>query len=182
MTMSQLRKLCFLVPCLTSGCIGGSGRTPSKTAPSPMQTDSSAQAASGKAQVREDAPSRSPNSAADGTDCREPPVVEIRLGATRVSGALEPALIRQTVREEFVELRTCFEAGLARNPRLSGKMVAQFVIAPSGAVQRTSNGGSSGLDQELVGCVLRTIAALHFPPPKAGWVHVSYPMSLCPGP
>jgi hypothetical protein len=109
----------------------------------------------------------------------EPP--QIRLGATKVSGRLNPELIRKTVREAYASLRLCFEDGLRRNPQLTGSLLASFVISRDGTVGSAFDAGSDLPDPEVIQCVLAAIQALRFPQPDAGIVEVSYPITLTPG-
>ncbi len=111
---------------------------------------------------------------------------------------LEPAKIQQVVRAQYSRFKQCYEAGLARNPVLSGRVQVRFVIDRNGNVSQAESfhGMASsddawapeqrdfyrtlGLgapapspndwmpDPEVVACVVRLYSDLHFPPPEGG--------------
>lgn len=105
-----------------------------------------------------------------------------KLDATQVRGRLPPSLIQAIVRARFSDFRACYEAGLGRNPELSGRITARFIIDQSGAVSHVSDGGSSLADTEVRDCVLKAFYGLRFPAPQGGIVTVSYPIQLAPQP
>jgi hypothetical protein len=121
-----------------------------------------------EAQLRLDAP-------AEGT----PP--KVRIGATLVSGRLRPELIQRTVRANFGKFRLCYEAGLARDPKLTGKVGVRFVIGRDGHVSDSSSDPSTDLpDGAVVDCVLQAFHELVFPEPEGGIVTVVYPIMFSP--
>jgi hypothetical protein len=96
-------------------------------------------------------------------------------------GRLPPEVIQQVVRQHYGRFRACYEAGLGRNPTLTGRVSARFVIAEDGTVSRVGNAGSTVPDAEVVHCVLALFPRMRFPPPIAGPVTVVYPVMLEPG-
>lgn len=72
----------------------------------------------------------------------EPLRVGIGIPRTRVSGRLPPELIQSTIRKNYDAIRKCYEQGLARDPKLRGKVTARFVIGRDGKVTNVDNGGS----------------------------------------
>ncbi len=124
----------------------------------------------------------------------EPAVVRLARG---VNGRLPPETIRQVVREQFGRFRQCYEAGLSRDPKLTGKIVVRFVIGRDGTV---SNAAPSPLpaspelppnapevpetsmpDDEVTKCVVDAFKDLEFPKPQGGIVTVVYPIVFSPG-
>ena len=105
----------------------------------------------------------------------------VKFGATSVSGRLPPEAIQRTVREHFEIFKTCYEAGLARNDQLTGRVIARFVIGRDGKVSKVSDGGSDLPDTEVRDCVLKGFYQLEFPAPEGGIVTVIYPILLAPG-
>lgn len=57
---------------------------------------------------------------------------ECRTSVFRSWGILPPTVIQKRVREHYEEFRHCYEAGLARNPKLEGKVTVRFVIDRTG--------------------------------------------------
>jgi hypothetical protein len=106
---------------------------------------------------------------------------KIREGATSVNGRLPPEVIQRIVRQNFGRFRMCFENGLTRNPNLTGRVTARFVIGRDGAVSNVQNGGSDLPDSTAVSCVLQAYYGLSFPSPENGIVTVSYPLMFSAG-
>jgi hypothetical protein len=103
------------------------------------------------------------------------------LGVASVRGSLDKEIIRRIVRRHLNEVRYCYDQALARNPKLDGRMVAQFTIAPTGqvlaSVVQSSTLGSPSVEM----CVANAIKRWEFPSPdKGGLAIVSYPFSFAP--
>ena len=94
---------------------------------------------------------------------------------------MPPELIQHVVRRHYETFRTCFEAGLGRNTKLSGRVAARFVVGRDGLVSNVANGGSDLPDPEVVSCVLKAFYSMRFLPPEDGIVTVVYPIMLQPG-
>jgi hypothetical protein len=136
---------------------------------------------------------------------------DCRTDLSRPPGRLEPAVIQERVRAQFDQLRGCYEAGLGRNPNLTGRISIRFVIDRTGSVKdvevRTREDVSSSdpepgtepffeklgfprppanpvplmSDQGVLTCVADRFRALIFPPPTHGIVTVVYPILFAPG-
>lgn len=102
-------------------------------------------------------------------------------GKTEVIGRLPPEVIQRVVRQSFGRFRSCYEAGLRKNPSLEGRVVTRFVIDRSGAVSHATDGGSDLPDQAVVTCVTRAFHALSFPEVEGGIVRIVYPLMFTPG-
>ncbi len=102
----------------------------------------------------------------------------------KVRGRVPPEAIQRVVRAHFGAYRACYEAGLARNPELTGRMTLRFVIGTDGKVSDAREQGDvpdGGFpDQEVTACVLAEVGKLTFPAP-AGVIAVSYPIRFSPG-
>ncbi len=108
-------------------------------------------------------------------------VPKVRIGQVTVNGALPETVVRRIVRQSFGRFRLCYEEGLRRNPRLSGRVVTRFVVGPEGAVRSVTSAGSTLPDAAVIACVVRAVHAVTFPKPDAGDVTVKFPLSLEPG-
>jgi hypothetical protein len=97
-------------------------------------------------------------------------------GNPSVSGRLPPEAVQRVVRANAGRYRACYEAGLARNPSLEGRVAVKFVIDRSGAVAVAQDGGSDLPDAGVVACVVRSVLGLSFPSPEGGVVTVTYPL------
>jgi uncharacterized Zn-binding protein involved in type VI secretion len=98
-----------------------------------------------------------------------------------VAGVLAPTVIQKVVRNSFDVFRTCYEAGLKRDPKLQGKVLVRFVIGRDGRVSDFKDGGSDIPDKAVSACVVSGFRGLTFPPPKGGIVTVMYPIAFSPG-
>jgi hypothetical protein len=107
-------------------------------------------------------------------------VPKLAMGATSVNGRVPPEVIQRIVREHFAGMRGCYEAGLARDPSLKGKVVVRFVIGNDGTVTSVADAGSDLPDPATKTCVFAAFSALSFPAPEAGVVTVTYPLQFMP--
>ncbi|MCA9619456.1 MAG: AgmX/PglI C-terminal domain-containing protein [Myxococcales bacterium] len=103
-----------------------------------------------------------------------PTSVRLGDGNASVQGSLNKDIIRRIVRRHINQVRYCYERALAKNPALEGKVVAKFVISPTGTVTEATIG--TGLDSEVDACILGVMKRMQFPVPDGGGVvKVSYP-------
>lgn len=79
-------------------------------------------------------------------------------------------------------VRHCYERGLRRDPRLTGRVVVGFEVPPSGGVSRAWIESSTLGDPAVEACVLRPFLLLRMPPPPGGTGVVRYPLVLRPAP
>jgi hypothetical protein len=156
------------------GTIGhGAGATaaaPPRPAPSPPSTPT----ASGSAQGFGSGHGR-----LGGAHATSAPVV--RSGATQVSGRIAPEMIQRVVRQRFGAMRACYEAGLARNHGLAGRVAIRFQIDRTGSVVQADMNGASLADAQVNACIVREFRGLKFPAPEGGTVTVTYPMVFSDG-
>jgi hypothetical protein len=110
-----------------------------------------------------------------------PTAPRIREPEITVNGHLRPEVIQRIVRQNFGRFRFCYEGGIRNNPNLQGRVAVKFIVARSGAVGMSADGGSDLPDPSVVQCVVRAFAELSFPPPEAGMVTVVYPIVFSPG-
>ncbi|MBX3232147.1 MAG: AgmX/PglI C-terminal domain-containing protein [Labilithrix sp.] len=105
----------------------------------------------------------------------------IRQGQMTMKGSLPAEVIQRIVRQNFGRFRLCYEAGLQKNPNLSGTVTTKFTIDRSGAVSNTADAGSDMPDKTVVQCVVKSFSTLSFPQPDDGTVIVSYPLQMTAG-
>jgi Ca-activated chloride channel family protein len=109
--------------------------------------------------------------------------VAMMVGASFASDASASSLavevFRRVVNERRPAMRRCYEAGLARDPKLRGRVVVRFVIDASGKVTRAVDGGSELPDAAVVACVVRVFATMKFPSGPAP-ISVTYPLVFEP--
>lgn len=111
---------------------------------------------------------------------RKPAVPTVKIcgpGAScKVIGGLDKAIIRRYVKQNIDKITYCYERELYAKPTLSGTVMVNFLISPTGAVT-VANG--SGLDATVASCVADKIKSIEFPKPPDGTpVEVNYPFTF----
>jgi TonB family protein len=96
------------------------------------------------------------------------------------AGYLDPKVVRNVVQGGYFSMRACYEEGLARDTRLSGKIQVRFVIDRDGRVSSAHLDDSSLPDCEAARCMLDVYRGLEFPEPNGGRVTVVYPLTFTP--
>lgn len=110
------------------------------------------------------------------------PVPEVRQAKATVKGKLDADIVRRIVRAHINEVRSCYNAGLAKNPKLAGRVVIDFVIISTGKVRDAKVAESTLSDANVGTCIERALERWTFPKPRGGGeVGVSYPFVLSPG-
>jgi hypothetical protein len=109
-------------------------------------------------------------------------VARVRTEAMTASpGGLPPEVVRRIVRQSIAKITACYDAGLATNPALAGRVSIELVISKTGAVSSTRVGSSTLPDAKVATCVAGVISKLSFPAPEGGSiVKVSYPFVFAP--
>lgn len=169
----------------TSG-IGSSGLSQSNPASSsPLPIDSSTPATSSKPtlpSVADTKPRPSPESRGfRWVGRRRGPGPSTDDLSVLMKGDMPLEIIGRIVRQNFGRLRMCYEAGLKRDPNLSGRVAVEFVIDRDGSVTSAVDGGSDLPDQEVVRCIANAYRQLTFPAPPKGPVELIYPFVFSPG-
>jgi hypothetical protein len=129
------------------------------------------------------APSPPPSAPAARADATRP------ADDSALHGSYDPEYIRENVHDQiFPLLRSCYDAALARNPKLSGKLVFSFRLVgdPSvgGVIEEAEFGeGSDIKDTEMETCTRESLLSLTLdkPPSGGGYVTVKYPVVFAPG-
>lgn len=100
------------------------------------------------------------------------------------SGSEHPAVdrdvVREIVRSHLDEVRGCYSEGLARNPKLAGRVTVNFVIGPDGHVDSVTLEEVIG-DEGVERCLLERVKTWKFPAPVGGGnVFITYPFNFRP--
>lgn len=90
------------------------------------------------------------------------PVME--QGVPKVSGGLDPAVVRRSLLSNQARLLSCYEKALRAIPTLAGTLDVYLFIAPDGTVAIARG---EGLD-DVVYCVHDVLTAIKFPKPTDG--------------
>lgn len=106
----------------------------------------------------------------------------VRQAKAEVKGALDPDIVRRIVRAHINEVRHCYDQGLARNPKLAGRIAISFTINADGSVTASDVAETSLADASVGECIRKAAKRWEFPKPEGGGtVQVSYPFNLDPG-
>jgi hypothetical protein len=118
----------------------------------------------------------SPAAGSPEADKRGKRIVQARVGQPQSVGDLDKAIIRREVKAKLPQIKACYEQALLTEPTLSGTVLTQFFIAPTGAVL-SCNG--SGVSPAVAECVAGVIKSITFPKPEGGGgVQVNYPFTF----
>ncbi|HEY0138254.1 MAG TPA: AgmX/PglI C-terminal domain-containing protein, partial [Nannocystis sp.] len=105
----------------------------------------------------------------------------VRQAKPEVVGALDKDIIRRIVRAHINEIRYCYNRGLVRDPRLTGRVAMRFTIAGNGKVPLASVHESTLRDPAVGICITQAVKRWTFPRPEGGGsVNVTYPFVLAP--
>jgi hypothetical protein len=114
-----------------------------------------------------------------GTRKAKPP--EILPGMVTTHGNLDKEIIRRIVRRHLNEVKYCYDQALVHNPKLDGRLVAQFTIAGNGQVIASVRQSSTLGSPQVEMCVVNAIKRWEFPAPTGGGLAiVSYPFTFTP--
>jgi hypothetical protein len=101
-------------------------------------------------------------------------------------GALSRADISAVVSASLPAIRECYDAELARDPKLEGKLSMSWTIGPDGSTSKTKaaeNTFQTKAGAAVETCVTGIVAKMKFPHPKGGGnVQVTYPFVFANSP
>jgi hypothetical protein len=105
----------------------------------------------------------------------------VTLGDPQINGDLKgPELVTVLLPSED-DLQKCYDAGLARDPNLIGRVVLKFVIAAGGDVSRMDVDSTTTLpDHDVSHCIATTVQGVKFPAKSAAPNTVLLPIELIP--
>jgi beta-lactamase regulating signal transducer with metallopeptidase domain/biopolymer transport protein ExbD len=104
----------------------------------------------------------------------EPPAASAR-------GSLDRTVIQTVIRATLGDIKNCYEAGLARSPKLRGRVVARFTIGDAGKVVASAIKKSTLRDERVERCIGDVVGKMEFPRPLGGGiVMVEYPFTFTP--
>jgi beta-lactamase regulating signal transducer with metallopeptidase domain len=99
---------------------------------------------------------------------------------TRPDGRIPPETVQTAVRSHFTAMKACYEAGLAKDPKLAGRVVAKYEFDENGATTKVEDEGSTMPDKAVVACVLDEFRHITYPAAPGGVVTVVYPIEFAP--
>lgn len=92
---------------------------------------------------------------------------------------IDKDIVLEIVREHIDEVRGCYNEGLARDPKLAGRVAVNFVIGPDGYVASATI--QEGIGDDVDQCLVERVKTWKFPAPGGrGNVVITYPFNFTP--
>jgi hypothetical protein len=94
----------------------------------------------------------------------------------KVSGDVDPAVIRRYMKRNAAKISYCYEKELLSSPGLQGTVATRFTVTPDG---RVSSVDASGVNENVSSCIAGVISNIKFPAFKSPF-EVKYPFHVHP--
>ena len=142
--------------------------------------DADAEADAPEAQPEPAAEADAPAAAAGGrSEAEWTELAKVRLGSNKVDGALDPEVVRKTVRSKSKDLKACYAKGLVSSAELSGKLTMEFVVDKKGKMDSVKVKSSTLNNAAVESCATTTIEGWTFDAPEDGKkVKIRYSFTL----
>lgn len=101
--------------------------------------------------------------------------IKVTKGAPKVGDFCDKNNIRRVVGAKTNAIKYCFEKELQKNPKLSGKIIAQWNVGLDGAVMSASIASSTMKNSTVEGCITRVVKRMRFQKPNGGICVINYP-------
>lgn len=108
------------------------------------------------------------------------PPPDLREVSLRVTGPLDPVVVRRLLRQRFAQFRACYTMGWQKNPKLRGEATTRFTIEKDGVVTNVTEVKSTLPDKDVMACVQRSYRRAAFPMPAGARVEVVHVVSFAP--
>jgi len=89
--------------------------------------------------------------------------------------------IRRVVQSKSNAIQYCYERQLQTNPKLQGKIIAQWKVGLQGQVKSTSVTSSTMNNKKVENCILRVVKRMRFEKPDGGICVINYPFVFSGG-
>lgn len=96
-------------------------------------------------------------------------------GAPEIGDFCDKGNIRRVVGGKSNAIKYCFEKELQTNPKIGGKVIAQWKVGLDGAVMSASIASTTMNNKKVEGCIARVIKRMRFEKPKGGICIINYP-------
>lgn len=102
-------------------------------------------------------------------------------GTPQVGDFCDKKNIRKVVQSKGNAIQYCYERQLQTNPKLKGKIIAQWKVGLQGQVKSTSLASSTMNNSKVENCILRVIKRMRFEKPDGGICVINYPFVFSGG-
>ncbi len=86
--------------------------------------------------------------------------------------------VKAVVTKKSARIRNCYERRLLADPKLSGKIIAQWKIQLDGSVKDAKVASSTMSDDEVGRCLVRLLETSKFDAPDGGVCVIEFPFSF----
>ncbi|MFV8756663.1 AgmX/PglI C-terminal domain-containing protein [Nannocystaceae bacterium ST9] len=111
---------------------------------------------------------------------KKSPVPAVHVGQAEGSG-IDRDMVRRIVRAHINEVRSCYNAGLTKNPNLEGRVLIKFTIIPNGKVSSAMVEENTTKESSVGDCIAKAVKRWSFPKASKGTAIVTYPFRLSNG-
>jgi hypothetical protein len=102
----------------------------------------------------------------------------VRSEPPSVSGPLEAGTVVREVRARMGVIKSCYERGLQRDPKLTGRLVLRWTITAAGAVEALAVESNTVAAPEVTSCLTDVVTRWRFPGSTSGPTVVAFPFSF----
>src|ERR1700723_1517446 len=92
---------------------------------------------------------------------------------------IPPETIQAILRGHYGAFSTCYQAGLSKDPKLSGVVSVKFVAGSDGITKEAVDDTSSLPDKDVIRCVVDEFGKIAYPH-GGGMLTVAYPIQFAP--
>ena len=104
----------------------------------------------------------------------------IQIANPEINGAMPAERFVATIVANMEPMRKCYEAGLAKNADLAGRVLIRIKISPKGKVDNTAVMSSTVPDAAVGTCIAKAIESMKFPESTSLLVSALAPFDLIP--
>jgi hypothetical protein len=104
----------------------------------------------------------------------------VHVGQVEGSG-IDRDMVRRIVRAHINEVRSCYNAGLTKDPNLEGRVLIKFTILPTGKVTNAMVAENTTKSTPVADCIAKAVKRWSFPKVAKGTAIVTYPFRLSSG-
>jgi hypothetical protein len=110
---------------------------------------------------------------------RPPKAPDYVVGEAAVRGALDKEIVRRIIRRHINEVKYCYDAELARQHDLAGRIAITFTIGANGTVPSALVESTTMNNARVEGCLVGAVRRWEFPKPQGGGLVIAtYPFTF----
>jgi TonB family protein len=106
---------------------------------------------------------------------REPRAI-VQPSKARIDGTLDSGGVARSIKRGMTAVRLCYQRGLKRDPKLTGKITLRLSISGMGTVASVAVESDSIDDAQVKSCITGAAKRWRFPPPQGGDAEIVVPL------